>query len=92
MFRPEATLQDLIQRERRLSGYRSRTAYEPCLHCGTLVSGSHSCPVLDGRGARDLARVRLFLLALSLWLARKAESKSRSKSNVRRFGLLRRSA
>lgn len=92
MSRPEATLQDLIRRYRQQSGHKTRIAYEPCQHCGTLVSGSHSCPVLDGRGARDLVRVRLFILALSLWLARKAESKSRSKSNVRRFGLLRRSA
>lgn len=51
MFRPEATLQDLIQRERRLTGHQTRTAYEPCQHCGTLVSGSHSCPVLE---AQDL--------------------------------------
>jgi hypothetical protein len=91
--RPEATLQDLILRDRRLSGHQTRSAYEPCQHCGTLISGSHSCPVLDGRGAQDLARVRLFVLAMSLWRTRKAESKPRSKSNIRRFdGLLRKSA
>lgn len=88
-MRSEATLQDLIRRYRQQSGHQTRIAYEPCQHCGTLVSGSHSCPVLDGRGARDLARVRMFILALSLWLARQDLAK---RSNVRRFGLLRKSA
>lgn len=89
-MKPEATLQDLIRRYRSKSGHTTRLAYEPCQHCGTLVSGSHSCPVLDGRGARDLARVRLFILAASLCQAHKAESGS--QSNIRRFGLYKRSA
>jgi hypothetical protein len=84
-MRQEATLQELMIRERVRTGYQSTITYKKCCHCDVLVTGAHSCPALDGRGERDLKRLRLFFLFVSLM-----ERKEQKRNNIRRFRVLRR--
>lgn len=94
-MRHEKTLQDLIIRERKITGHQTVCRYEPCQHCGVLIMGAHDCPILSGR---ELQRVRRFILFVSLEVEkRKARGEDKEKvrgneRNVQRFGLYRRSA